>query len=336
MIAAIPYFMLPVWSPVIPGIGVVPIDPWATLVCMGFVLGLELARNRAIKLGLDVRDIIDGAVFIVLMGFLFGHLFTVVAYYPERLQKDGVMALLRVWEGFSSFGGFIGATIGAALFYGLIRPRSFWRHGDVISYGFPLGWLFGRLGCGVVHDHIGKLTTFPLAMDFDHGWAYSDKLGWVGNVDPYPGVEGVRHELGLDEAALMVVFTAAFLWLGRKDRPPGFFTGVFAVGYAPIRFGMEFLRNTDLSHQDARYLGLTPAQYGCIVMLAGGAALLATRDWKGFIPWPMDGGPDQERRAIAARDGATTLAPEPSPEASPESSGSSDHGSPTDTAPGAS
>src|SRR5688572_24855630 len=32
MVAAIPYFMLPVWTPVVPGIGAIPIDPWATLV----------------------------------------------------------------------------------------------------------------------------------------------------------------------------------------------------------------------------------------------------------------------------------------------------------------
>lgn len=315
MVAAIPYFMLPVWTPVVPGIGAIPIDPWATLVCLGFVLGLEVARNRAIKLGLDVRDIIDGAVFIVLMGFLFGHIFTVLAYYPERLAKDGIMSLLRVWEGFSSFGGFLGATLGTFLFYGVIRKRPFWRHGDVIAYGLPFGWFFGRLGCGVVHDHIGRTTSFPLAMDFDHGWAYSDKLGWVNNLDPYPGVEGIRHELGLYEAGLTAIFCVGFYVLGRTDRPPGFFTGMFAVAYAPIRFFMEFLRNNDLSHQDARYLGLTPAQYGCFLMFGAGIALLATRDWKGFAPWALDKAPDQERRALEAKmRREAPAAPPPPPE----------------------
>lgn len=286
---AIPYFELPVYPIPLPGGRTLPLDPWLTLVCSGFVIGLEMCRARAIKLGLDVRDVVDGAVFIVLMGFLFGHIITVVGYYPERLVEEGIWSLLKVWEGFSSIGGFLGATLGTVLFYGFIRPRPFWRYGDIIAYGLPFGWFFGRLGCGVVHDHVGAKTTFPLAMDFDHGWS--------GTGDPARWADGIRHELGLYEAGLMVFFCIAFYFLGKKDRPPGFFTACFAIAYAPIRFGFDFLRNTDLHSQDARWLGLTPAQYGVMAMFAGGVGLLATRDWKGFIPWAMDGLPNQAERA---------------------------------------
>src|SRR5262245_58386099 len=162
MFAAIPFFELRVYNVEIPGVGALPIDPWATLVCIGFVVGLELARWRGIKLGLDVRDIVDGAVFIVLSGFFWAHVVTVLFYFPERLTDSGIMAILRVWEGFSSTGGFLGAVLGAWLFYGYVRKRPILRHADVITYGFPFGWFFGRLGCSSVHDHIGKQTTFPL------------------------------------------------------------------------------------------------------------------------------------------------------------------------------
>lgn len=272
MIGAIPFFELEVTTLRLPLFGDLPVDPWATLVCIGFVVGLEIARWRGLKLGLEARDVVDGAVFTVLTGFVVAHFYTVLFYFPERLSTDeplwglmdprgnGVWSLLRVWEGFASTGGFIGAVIGAWLFYKVIRPLPALRHADVIAFGFPFGWFFGRLGCGVVHDHIGALTTFPLAMAFppDHYAA------------------GVRHELGLYEAALMIPVMAAFAWLGRRDRPPGFFLGLFVVFYAPIRFALDFLRNTDLSAQDARYAGLTPAQYGMIVLFLAGLALLAS------------------------------------------------------------
>ena len=29
---------------------------------------------------------------------------------------------------------------------------------DSVAYGMPVGWLFGRLGCFVVHDHPGHIT----------------------------------------------------------------------------------------------------------------------------------------------------------------------------------
>ncbi len=260
MLAALRFFQLSVYNLEIPGVGTLPIDPWATLVCIGFVVGLELARARAIRLGLDVRDIVDGAVFIVLSGFFVAHIFTVLFYFPERMQVGGefnlvaaVGAILRVWQGFASTGGFVGAVLGAIVFYGWIRPRDAWRHADVITYGFPFGWFLGRMGCGVVHDHIGAQTTWPIGMDF--------------------GVDGVRHELGLYEAALMLPLCALFWWLGRKDQASGTFLALFGMAYAPIRFGLDFLRNTDLEHQDARYLGLTPAQFGMVIMFGAAAVL---------------------------------------------------------------
>ncbi len=273
--AAIPFFELGVWNLPVPGFGAIPIDPWATLVCIGFVVGLEVARYRGIRLGLQVRDIVDGAVFIVLSGFFVAHIFTVVFYFPERmLDASGAWSaavafdaiILKIYQGFASTGGFVGAIIGAIVFYRWIRPVGAWQHADVICFGFPFGWFFGRMGCGVVHDHIGSETTFPLAMDFDHGF-------WIWSAgDPY--VAGIRHELGLYEMAYMVLVCALFLWMAKKDRKPGFFLGLFAVAYAPIRFVLDFLRNNDLSAQDARYLGLTPAQYAMVAMLVAGAVLL--------------------------------------------------------------
>ena len=285
MFAAIPFFDLPMWRPEIPGIGEVPIDPWATLVCAGFVIGLEVARHRAIKLGMDVRDIVDAAIWTVGSGFVFGHIITVLAYFPERLATDGIWALLKLWEGFSSFGGFLGAVLGSVLFFKVIRKRDYFRYADVITYGFPFAWFFGRLGCGVVHDHVGRQTDFFLGMDFDHGW--------TPGADPDPWVNGVRHELGLYEAMFMVFVSLSFYALGKKDRVPGFFLGLYAVLYAPVRFFLDFLRNTDLKHQDVRYFGLTPAQYGCIVMALLGLWILRSRDWKDFKPWPMDGRENQ-------------------------------------------
>ncbi len=272
MFAAIPFFQLGVYYLKIPGLNTeLPIDPWATLVCIGIVVGLEVARHRAVKLGLDVRDIVDGAVFIVCMGFVMAHVVTVVFYKPERLAEEGIWAILKVWEGFASSGGFIGAILGAWLFYGFIRKRPALRHADIICFGFPFGWFFGRMGCGVVHDHIGAVTTFPLGMQFP----------------PWHSAAGLRHELGLYEMVYMIPVCLLFLYWGQRDRVPGFFLGWFAVLYAPARFVLDFLRNADLEHQDLRYIGLTPAQYGMVALFLAGAWLLWSRDHAGYVPVEM-------------------------------------------------
>lgn len=274
MFAAIPFFELRVYNLAVPGIGNLPLDPWAILVCIGFVVGLEIARYRAIRLGLDVRDLVDGALVTVGMGFVVAHIVTVVFYFPERLREEGMLSILKVWEGFSSTGGFIGAVIGAFLFYRVWKKLPALRYADTICYGFPFGWFFGRLGCGSVHDHVGSLTSFPLAMDFDHGFGpWVDGSAWV---------HGIRHELGLYEAVYLIPVMIAFWALGRKDRVPGFFLGLFGALYAPVRFVFEFLRNHDLEHQDARYFGLTPAQYGMIVLFVVAVAFLARLDHRGW------------------------------------------------------
>ncbi len=276
--AFIPYFALPVYEIPVPGLGVLPIDPWATLVMIGFVVGLEIGRARAIRLGLDVRDYVDGAVFTVATGFLVAHLYTVVFYFPERLETDGVWALLRVWQGFSSTGGLIGAVIGANVFYKWIRPGKMFDYLETMTFGFPFAWFFGRLGCASVHDHIGRKTDFFLAMQFP----------------PEHIASGIRHELGLYEALYMIPVCVAFALLSRKERPPGFYIAAFVLMYMPIRILLDFLRNDDLVQRDARYwgfhkvatgeFGLTPAQVGMAGILVGALGWLWWRSRQSGVP----------------------------------------------------
>ncbi len=255
----IPYYRIPVID-----LGPIPIDPWATFTCIGFVVGMEMARARGRRLGLDVRDVVDGVVFTVATGFLVGHLVHVLAYHPDQLREQGPVVLLKLWAGFSSFGGFLGAVLGVVLFYRVLRRRPFWVHADVIMYGLPFGWFFGRLGCASVHDHLGRPSTFPLAIAF-------------------PDI-GPRHDLGLYEAIVTLGIAVVFWVLGRRGaRGPATFILTWCFLYAPIRFLLDFLRATDLRGSDPRYAGLTPGQYGCIALLAVGLAIVG---WRRSRPEP--------------------------------------------------
>jgi phosphatidylglycerol:prolipoprotein diacylglycerol transferase len=259
MLALIPYFSVPVLE-----LGPVVIDSWATLVALGFVLGLEIARSRGIQKGLEVKDVVDGSVVTVGLGFVVGHLVHVLAYNPHQLEEQGIAALLRVWAGFSSTGGFIGAVLGAILFYRVIRKRPFWPHADAIMFGFPFAWVLGRLGCFSAHDHVGARSDFLLAVDFPEAW-----------------YGGPRHDLGLYEALWTMVIAAAFFVLRNRDLRPGFFTALFAAMYAPARFFLDFLRNEDLAGADLRWAGFTPAQWGMIGMFVAGVGMAGWLWWKG-------------------------------------------------------
>lgn len=240
----IPYFD----QPKIP-LGPLTIHLFGVLVAVAMIVGVAMLRRRAKRNGIDAAMAERLVWWTLAGGFIGAHLVDRFIYFPGDTLKDPV-SILKVWEGLSSFGGFLGGITGTWLFLRRhdLRPNT-WRYVDSIAYAFPFGWIFGRLGCFVAFDHPGAPTSFFL------GQTYKDMV--------------VRHNLGLEEAIYTVLVATLFLVLGRKLRWPGFFTGLLAVVYAPVRFAFDFLRIVD-----TRYLGLTPGQWGSIALLLTGIYLL--------------------------------------------------------------
>src|SRR5262249_48743114 len=143
------------------------------------------------------------------------------------------------------------------------RRLPYLPYADAFSIGLAPGWAFGRAGCSLVHDHVGGLTRFPLAVRYP--------------ADHIPS--GIRHNLGAYECLYALVLTGLLYYLARRPREPGMLIGVMLVTYAPTRFALDFLRATDVPRPDARYLGLTLNQYLSVVALAIGAVIL----WRAYV-----------------------------------------------------
>ncbi len=256
----IPWFRPEPWTFDVPVIGEVSIHLFGVLVALGVLLGAQLAEWRAKQVGLKPETVMNLAGHVVIAGFVTSHVFDVLAYRPEVLLEDP-MHLFRLWEGISSFGGFFGASVAAAI-WGHRRKLPVLAFADPIIWAFPLGWFFGRMGCFVVHDHPGHVTQFFLGVaDYEVGYP------------PYQ----IRHDLGLYEVIFSAFAIALFAWLGRdKTRPRGLYMALLPVLYAPVRFGLDFFRATDIEGADARYLGLTPGHYSAIALLVMGV-LVALR-----------------------------------------------------------
>lgn len=219
------------------------------LVALGVIAGHAVVARRAKELGLGPPQQIDLFVLCVFAGgFFFGHLFDVLAYHPEMVARD-VTELVKVHHGLSSFGGVAGAFIGG-LTYIKLKKVDPWVYTDLCTYAFPVGWLFGRAGCAVAHDHKGHLTDSWLAVRFP---------------------DGARYDLGLIEFALTPLLLALVIVVSRRTKRPGMISGALAVAYALLRFPLDFFRATDLGPEgDVRRLGLTPAQWACFALLAVG------------------------------------------------------------------
>lgn len=227
------------------------VKPFGTLVAMGVYLGAYLAVRQGRRLGFDEKTLVSFMVWVGVGGFVGGHVFDTLFYFPSRVMEDP-LSLIRVWEGLSSFGGFFGAALGAILWKwktnSVLLPYM-----DVVGSAFPVGWVLGRTGCSLAHDHPGMFSDAFLAVQ-------------------YP--DGARFDLGLYEMLLTVPLAVGFLILRRRPRPWGFYMGMMTVYYAPYRFALDFLRARDLRVSDERYLDLTPAQWACMLMFAYGAVTL--------------------------------------------------------------
>ena len=247
----IPYFNIEFPSIPVPLLGSITIHAFGILVATGIIVGMRLTKVRGRELGL-VDEMVDSMITAVLItGFIVAHLFDVVAYQTFG-GHPRLIDILNPIAGFSSFGGFIGA-VSALIIWCKVKGQDIMPYADSLGYGLASGWMFGRLGCFTAHDHPGNHTHFFLAVK-------------------YP--DGPRHDLGLDEAIWAAGMTLMFALLRRKRRPLGLYVSLLTLCYAPVRFGFDFLRATDVPEPDPRYFGLTPAQWCCVVVLFASLGVL--------------------------------------------------------------
>ena len=92
---------------------------------------------------------------------------------------------------------------------------------------------------------------------------------------------GPRHDLGLYEAIYVLGICIVFWLLRKKKLHYSSFAMLFCFLYAPARFCLDFLRNSDLPNSDIRWAGLTPAQYGSIFLFVCGCVLFMRLKKKG-------------------------------------------------------
>lgn len=233
-------------------IGPITIQVWGFFVALGILVAMIFSARVAPKRGLESKVIYDAAFWIIIGSFIGARLLYAV-YNPDYIFAS-LWNIFKVWTGgLSIMGGFLGAL---AAFIGYVRKHKLQAlaYADVIIFGLPFGLFIGRLGCGSIHDHIGKITTMPWGMQ------------WIDGT--------IRHENGLYLSLNGLILFLIFLLLHRKKRFEGFTTSVFLMWYGLVRFFLDFLRATDLPGvSDIRFFGLTPAQYLSIVMFIAGVYL---------------------------------------------------------------
>lgn len=248
----IPYFTIPS----IHLFGSTYLHPFGVLLIVGIIIAYQVMMRRAGELQIRSEETKGALICAFAVGLIGAHVVDVVFYQPEILRTEGWTAYFRVFTGLSSIGAVFGGIAGLCVYLKWRRQHCI-PHLSVMVEGFVVWWAFVRLGCALAHDHAGTLTSFFLAFN-------------------YPA--GARHNLGFYEFLLviLVLFPATML-LRRNQSQPRDYVGTIFLIYGSVRFALDFLRATDLPGSDVRYLGLTAAQYGCLMLAGAGLYMLLFR-----------------------------------------------------------
>ncbi len=254
----IPYFVPPALE-----LGPLSIQAFGVLVAIGVLVGAAVCTRESEKRGLDPQILADFAMWGVVVGVVVGHWVHLFAYHPEELSKSPFQ-IFKVWDGLSSMGGLLGGILAAAVYF-RVKGASFRAYADPLALAVSLAWGIARIGCFFAHDHPGARTDFFLAVDF-------------------PG--GPRHDLGLYDAVALLTMYLVLKALANKGLMKHRLLPLLALMYGTTRFFFDFLRASDMNYVDARYFGLTPAQYACMGLWAYGIYELWRYKQKGPPPLP--------------------------------------------------
>lgn len=244
--------MIPFFQANIILMGPLTIQVWGLFVSLGIVAGIILARILAKRFFLSSDVVLDLSTWALIGGIVGARLIHVFFYEPTYYLYH-LKEIFFIWQGgASSLGGFLGA--GLALLVFAYKRKFSWKellpYFDIMSLSLWLGWGIGRVGCFMIHDHIGRLSNSWIAVN-------------------YPG--GARFDLGLLESLLAIFVFVVFAFFFKKLVKLSWglvFTYSFVV-FAVFRFGLDFLRATDVNISDVRWWFLTPMQWGILAVLLG-------------------------------------------------------------------
>ena len=266
-------------------VGPLHLQAFGAILMVAVLVGEWTYRRRLKADHLDEGLGMSMAWYVLVVGFIGAHLFSVLFYFPDQVARDPLL-LIKVWVDVSSFGGMLGGAVGAAIYFQVRGKRltsaTKWAYCDAVCFVAPFGWAIGRVACSLAHDHPGRLTHFPLAISLStpRAQAYITQVyEGVGLALPPASQLATMgfHDLGWYELLYLALFVSPlFLWLDRRKpawlNQPGRWVMVLAFVYAPMRLVLDTLRVADV-----RYLGFTPGQYAAAALLIAAAMLAAHR-----------------------------------------------------------
>ena len=160
-----------------------------------------------------------------------------IAYVIEHWQSEFAAAPARIIRvdqgGLMFYGGFL-LALAAFVAWCVARREKMLALADLLAAVVPLGHAFGRIGCFFYGCCYGRDSDAWCAVTFPAG-----SPSWFEHGQRMVSVLPTQL---FEAAALLALFAALMVLWRRRGGRNGLILGAYLVGYAAIRFGMEYLR----------------------------------------------------------------------------------------------
>ena len=226
---------------------------YGVMMAAGFLLAWTLVE-RVFKR----PELSNLAMALIFSGIVGSRLAYVIEHWQAEFAAHPITALYVFQGGLMFYGGFILAAL-VFFVWCLINRQSPLALADLLTVVVPLAHAFGRVGCFCYGCCYGRVSDSPWAVKFPVGSPQYCAAG---------GVQLPVLPTQLFEAAALLALFALLLVVYLKYRR--YTAGIYLMGYAVIRFGLEYLRGDPRAAVGPFSISQTIS----LAMLAAGALFL--------------------------------------------------------------
>ena len=248
--------------PYLPEIFGFKIPSYGLMTALGYCAAIYYCIKNRKYLGVS-KELLSDIIFYLILGALIGGKIFFILFNWDIFWASNFIEKLRY--GFVFYGGFLGA-LAVLSFFTKNKNISFIKTLDFFAPALALGHAIGRIGCFLAGCCYGKETTSFLGIIFNH----PDTLvpHHLQNTPLYP--------TQLFEAFANFILFIILAKLYKKQTQPGTTALTYIMGYALVRFIIEFFRGDD---RGFILLGLYPSQIIALILFCLAAVLL----FRGFL-----------------------------------------------------
>lgn len=254
-------------------IGPITLYVWGIFLALAFLVGFFLLWKQIKKQKIDTEIVINSFSWIII-GTIIGARLGYILQSPEYYFSQP-LEILKIWEGGLTFhGGLFGLLLAVIIYARLakVSRRLFFQVADLVALVLPISIAIGRIGCSLINDHQGAVTSLPWGIVWPDG--------------------AIRHPVAeyLIISALILFLILRFLKSRFKKFTPHrtcsgagegqlFFAFLFLYSFS--RFFLDFTRATGTSLSEPRYYlglpsylflgsgGLSTAQWLSLLIILG-------------------------------------------------------------------